>query len=78
MRPAPPAGDPSIRRDPIAQVAELEPTEGCGTSDSGGSGDDSVSSDDDPGRCAKAAGLLGTFVVEDGVDARRARRWPLA
>ena len=67
VRPAPPAGDPSIRGS-IAQVAELEPAEGCGTSDAGGSGDDSVSSDDDPGPCANAAGLLGTFVVDDGVD----------
>jgi len=67
VRPAPPAGDPSIRGS-IAQVAELEPAENCDSSGSGGSGDDAVSSDDDPGPCANKAGLLGTFVVDDGVD----------
>ena len=67
VRPAPPAGDPSIRGS-IGQVSELEPGEECEPSDPAASADDPVSSDDDPAPCANASGSLGSFVVDDGVD----------
>ena len=57
----------------ITTVSSLEQTQECDASDPVASPDDAVSSDDDtPAGCAKASGLLGSFVVEDGTDAKGA------
>jgi hypothetical protein len=66
VRPAPQEGPPSLV-GPITQVSAREQTQECDESDPDASPDDVVSSDDEPSGCGKS-GVLGTFLVEDGVD----------
>jgi hypothetical protein len=69
VRPAPPAGEPSVTGT-VSAVSAVEVTQECDTADPDGADpDDPVSSDDDPSPgCAKPVDLLGSFMVEDGVD----------
>jgi hypothetical protein len=71
VKPGPQAGEPALT-GAIATVSSLEQTQECDASDPVASPDDAVSSDDTPTGCAKASGLLGAFVVEDGTDAKGA------
>ena len=71
VRPGPPAGDPSIT-GPIADVSKVQQTQECDSSEPTGSPDDPVSSDDADAGCAAAAGVLGSFVVREGVDGKGA------
>jgi hypothetical protein len=66
VKPSPQDGPPSLV-GPISHVSAREQTQECDESEPDASPDDVVSSDDEPTGCGKS-GVLGTFLVEDGVD----------